>query len=111
MKQGIKIRNRCISAFLLVLFLLPAIVQISHTFSDHDHPTCSVTTTHLHKLEKDCSISDFHFTAFNFTPLETIELFTSKNDITPNSNYTQSNAVLFSYSYLLRGPPHVQLNC
>ncbi len=108
MNQVSKIKIRISAVLLLLLFMLPIFTQLSHAFSHHEHPVCTDTTTHIHKLEKDCSISDFHFTAFNFsifnyaTPYEVIEF----NH--PISHYKPLTVLETSYNYLLRGPPGFQ---
>jgi len=70
MKQGKLIRYRITSAFLLVLLCLPILSQAAHAFEDHDHPVCNEVKTHLHELEPECSVCDFHFVPFSFTTLE-----------------------------------------
>ena len=65
MKQNIRTSHKISAVLLLVLFLLPIFTQVMHAFSDHDHPVCTDVTTHMHKLEKDCEISAFHYTPYH----------------------------------------------
>ena len=70
MKQILKTRDKISAALMLFLFLFPIFTQVTHAFSDHDHPVCKEVTTHIHKLDKDCSISDFHYTTYIYTLTE-----------------------------------------
>lgn len=108
MTQKYNFRDKFTAMLLLLLLLFPIASEATHIFSDHDHPVCNEVKTHIHALEQDCSICDFQFTAFNFTPLDQITSYETKYYLQPVSHYRQLITQDKSYSYLLRGPPHVQ---
>lgn len=110
MKQNKEIIKRISAVFMLALLLLPLVSEIAHSFEDHEHLTCTEATTHLHELEADCSICDFHFNAFTFTPLVQITSYEAKIFLQPNFHPLQIITRDKSYSYLLRGPPQLQHN-
>jgi hypothetical protein len=105
MKKCKTSRNKISAVFLLLLFSLPIFTQVSHVFSDHDHPICTDVTTHIHKTEKDCSICDFHFVPFSFNALA----FSLESPATPASKQTSFYQQNLDSKLLLthgqRGPP------
>ncbi|EDM42889.1 hypothetical protein SCB49_11352 [unidentified eubacterium SCB49] len=108
MKQHKDIRVKISAGLLLLLFMLPIFTQLSHAFSHHDHPVCTDTSIHIHKPEKDCSISDFQFTAFHFNLFNYTIPYEVKKITSLPSHYKALTAVETSYNYLLRGPPGFQ---
>lgn len=87
--------------------LLPIATQAFHAIDNHKHEVCHDFSTHFHKQQLDCSICDFHFSIFHFTPQTFQEL------IVFVSFYKVQDIVLFEESstflshYYLRGPPRI----
>ena len=92
---------------LLFLLLFPAGLQLAHTLGEHQHKTCTDYSTHIHELENDCSLCDFHFTPFTFELLPNFEVVSIKNNKVPTVTYTSIVGNYTYHSYFLRGPPHV----
>ncbi|CAM3422907.1 hypothetical protein [Aequorivita lipolytica] len=92
------------SIFSLAL-LYPTAVQFAHTFEGHEHKACTETSTHLHEKQLDCSICDFQFSIFNFSPQELPEftVFHSYQNI--ETVYVLPEFKLNTTHYFLRGPP------
>lgn len=111
MKKHIEITKKISAIIMLMLLLLPMFSAIAHSLEDHDHPICNEVTTHLHELETECSICDFHFQAYNFNPLQQLEEFTAKSYFKHTLHYNSITALNSTYNYLLRGPPQDQHDC
>ncbi|MDP2687155.1 MAG: hypothetical protein Q8O62_08030 [Aequorivita sp.] len=101
-KNIIKIFSAAIFAFAL---LLPTTVQFAHAFESHEHKTCTELSTHIHEKQLDCSICDFHFSIFNFTPNELPEFAVLHSFKKAQTVYLLPEFKLNSTHYLLRGPP------
>ncbi len=108
MIQQRKIYDRITALFLLVLMLFPIVSEATHALGDHEHPICTDVTTHLHELEPDCSICDFHLTVFTFNVLEESITINEVSYLPIASHYTPSTSLENSHHYLLRGPPQIQ---
>ena len=102
-----KLKNTFFAILLTSILILPYLGSFSHLFEDHKHKTCSDSTTHIHAIDFDCDILDYHFTPqVNFSS-------------TAFSSLALDNPMhAFSYLYfrvisqkrekqLLRGPPQV----
>lgn len=103
------LKKNIIQIFAATIFslalLFPTAVQFAHTFEGHEHKACTEISTHLHEKQLDCSICDFHFSIFNFTPTELPDfvVFHSFNII--ETAYLIPELSLNSRHYFLRGPP------
>jgi len=111
MKQNNILIHKISALMMLMLLLLPIVSEAMHALGEHDHPTCEEVTTHLHELESECAICDFHFTAFTFTPLQQIVDTLVKKDTQRISSYASIVKINISFTYLLRGPPTIQHDC
>ena len=98
-------RDKISAMLLLLLFLLPIITPLTHAFSNHEHLVCSDVTTHIHKLEKDCSICDFHITPFTYTSLKEVAEALDVNFKQFTSSYTFGFHSKSLFSRRQRGPP------
>lgn len=92
------------SIFALAL-LLPTVVQFAHSFEGHKHEACIDISTHFHEKQLDCSICDFHFSIFNFTPQQFAELVIQEGFQKTEIPYFVADFTLNSTHYFLRGPP------
>jgi hypothetical protein len=85
--------------------LLPSAIQFAHTFEGHEHKACTEFSTHIHKKQLDCSICDFHFSIFNYTPQELPEFAVLDGFQKNETVYFLPEFKLHSTHYFLRGPP------
>lgn len=92
------------SIFSLAL-LLPTVVQLAHTFEGHEHKACTNISTHLHEKQLDCSICDFHFSIFTFTPQELPEFVVYHSFNQTEIIYLLPEFTSKPAAYFLRGPP------
>ncbi len=101
-KNVIQIIAATIFSFAL---LFPTFIQFAHTFEDHKHEACTDFSTHFHEKQLDCSVCDFHFSIFNFTPQQlpafvVIEGFQKTETVYLFPEFNQKTT-----HYFLRGPP------
>ena len=101
-KQIVKVFSAAIFA---VALLLPTAVKFAHTFEGHEHKPCTELSTHIHQKQLDCSICDFHFSIFNFTPQEFPEFAVLHSFQKTETVYLLPEFKLNSTHYFLRGPP------
>lgn len=94
-----------LAAILSALLLLPIAVQTIHAFDGHQHEICYDFSTHLHKKQLDCSIHDFHFSTFNFTPYPLIELIAPSIFSKVENHLLESIGYAYVANTFLRGPP------
>lgn len=111
MTKNIDITKKISAVILLMLLLLPTFSSIAHSFGDHDHPVCKEVKTHLHELESECAVCDFHFEAFNFTPLQNVTDYSTTYFLNHISHYDSITTLNTYYNYTLRGPPQIQHDC
>ena len=91
------------SAFLLLIFLLPAIVKIEH---HHSNFVCKAKNEkHFHVAHRDCAICSFEYSVF-LANLENFDLIKEKLSDNYSNNYKYSYNSLFQFSFLLRAPPY-----
>ncbi len=57
----IKVSKFLLSSLLTWILMLPYWGSFSHIFEGHDHKTCEISETHLHEIELECDILDYHF--------------------------------------------------
>ena len=101
-KEILKIISAAIFSLAL---LLPTAVKFAHTFEGHEHKACTDLSTHLHEKQLDCSICDFHFSIFDFTPQQNTEFIAQEEFQKTETLYFLANFSLNSTHYYLRGPP------
>ena len=85
--------------------LLPTAVKFAHIFEGHEHRACTDLSTHLHENQLECSICDFHFSIFNFTPQQFSEFSISHSFKSVETYYLLPEFSKKTTHYLLRGPP------
>lgn len=99
------IRLKAIQVFVAAIFsfalLFPIVVQTIHAFEGHEHLICDDYSTHLHKKQLDCSICDFHFFSFDFTPQNFSEVLVAVEI------HHVSKLIFFAETFA--GVPHFQL--
>ena len=100
-----KITQFLVATIFSLVLLLPSAVQFAHTFEAHEHKACTDISTHLHEKQLDCSICDFHFSIFTFTPLEVLDFTVFQGFQNTESFYFTSAFSLNLSQYFLRGPP------
>ena len=93
-----------VAIFSLAL-LLPTAVKVAHTFEGHEHKACTDLSTHLHEKQLDCSICDFHFSIFDFTPQQQPEFLVEEFFKKTENLYLLSDFHSNFTHYYLRGPP------
>jgi len=93
-----------VAIFSLAL-LLPTAVKLAHTFEGHEHKACTDFSVHIHKKQLDCSICDFHFSIFDFTPQEQPEFLVYHSFQHIDTVYLIPELDLNLNNYFLRGPP------
>jgi len=100
-----KVTQILVATIFSLALLLPTAVQFAHTFEGHEHKACTDISTHLHEKQLNCSICDFHFSIFAFTPQEVLDfpLFHRFQHI--EIFYFTSTFNLDPAPYFLRGPP------
>ncbi len=97
-----------ISATIFSLALLfPIFLQFSHTLEGHDHATCADFSTHIHEKQLDCSICDFHFSIFNFSPAPLPEFSGIDGFKNSETHYILPEFDLSAIYHFLRGPPQL----
>ena len=107
MKTAFNPEKIILSSFLTVVLILPYLGAFSHMFVDHEHKTCEISQTHLHKLELDCDILDYQFAPrieISFL-IHDIFIYSFHQNKLPFFNQGDSFSIDIHYS--LRGPPSV----
>lgn len=100
-----KVTQVLVATIFSLALLLPTAVQFAHTFEGHEHKACTDISTHLHEKQLECSICDFHFSIFNFTPLEVPEFSVYHRYHNVEVFYLSQDFYLSQTPYFLRGPP------
>ena len=88
--------------------LFPTAIQTAHAahaFDGHEHQVCHDLTSHIHKKQLDCSICDFHFTIFDFTPQQPIEFLAEVEFLKALNLYRSTAQIADLTHFFLRGPP------
>lgn len=93
------------SGLLTLVFLFPSILQFEHLFESHEHKVCKENTVHIHQKNLDCSIYDFHFSAFNFQLISHNVSAAQKADLLRPSCKDEKIVKTTRYYPTLRGPP------
>ena len=95
------------TTFLIFVLMLPYLGSFLHLFQGHDHKTCEISETHLHQIDVDCEILDYHFP----TVIEISNEILTSLDLSPQQKKTSFFYLGYSFSIdtidLLRGPPSV----
>ncbi len=99
------IRITFASLLLVAALLLPSGIQFVHAIENHNHPSCTDFSTHIHETQLDCSICHFHLSVFSFTPIEENKVFSFSNNFKSTFGNTDSEGHFFSPYRALRGPP------
>ncbi|AFL82236.1 hypothetical protein Aeqsu_2786 [Aequorivita sublithincola DSM 14238] len=94
-----------ISTIFSLVLLFPTAVKLAHTFEGHEHQACTDFSVHIHKKQLDCSICDFHFSNFNFTPQELPEFAVLNGFHITETIYLLPKFNKNTSYYFLRGPP------
>lgn len=100
--------GKSIMAILLAIaLLLPAAVQLVHSFEGHKHLACTEQASHLHKAEVKCPICHFHIASFDYKIPEdlTFALIHIPSEVTEDmpSQLLSSNS---KNNKQLRAPPY-----
>lgn len=101
-KEILRILTVTIFSFAL---LFPTAIKFAHTFEGHEHQACTDFSVHIHKKQLDCSICDFHFSIFNFTPQELPEFAVLNGFHKTETIYLLPKFNQNTSHYFLRGPP------
>lgn len=88
-----------------VALLFPTAIQTVHAFDGHEHIVCHDLTSHLHKKQLDCSICDYHFTLFEFTPQQPLEFIVHPGNFKAINQYQPTVKIADLTHFYLRGPP------
>ena len=94
------------SSLLMLALLLPASIQIIHSFENHDHPICKFQgKLHLHESAIDCELCDFNFslTVYSFQDYEDNILIAANRKQITHYRFLSCNTKL--HFKQLRGPP------
>ena len=107
MGLGRKIFNAIFASIFSLALLFPIAIQLIHSLDSHQHIVCHEPTTHLHEKKFECSIFDFHFSNFTYTPLEVgiFHVFTITTHSEILYRFQEINTSL--RYYYLRGPPQL----
>lgn len=101
---------KCLTLFMVMVFLLPSAVKFHHIFENHKHEVClGESDTHIHTLDIDCQ-----FYKFNQNPAFTMGLFFLDVLEFPEIHPIVSTDYSFLSEYQtlhfsLRGPPAYNL--
>ena len=101
----IKVSKFLLSSLLTWILMLPYWGSFSHIFEGHDHKTCDISETHVHEIDLDCDILDYHFsprTNFSQDFGSVVVLKISKKKST---SYDLGYCFLIDTLSTLRGPP------
>ncbi|MDN3723990.1 hypothetical protein QRD02_06320 [Aequorivita sp. SDUM287046] len=85
--------------------LLPTAVKLAHSFEGHQHETCTDISVHIHEKQLECSICDFHFSIFNFTPAQQPDFKVFHSFQNSSTDYVFAYYHSNPNIYFLRGPP------
>jgi hypothetical protein len=97
--------GKIVSLLLMAALMFPTVVQFSHTFRMHDHPSCDDRSVHLHQEVPNCNICHFHFSTYTYQVTDMTVLVTVPF---PKTGPASFPAVLFSSDRTntqLRAPP------
>ncbi len=104
-KQFIQVFFALLLTFAL---MLPAAIQFSHVFEDHEHVVCNdQQSTHYHETSQDCSVCHFHQQSFNYELLSYVEIIEIYNTKKIESHFSSSRHDFKINSHHLRGPPSI----
>lgn len=100
---------KLIKIFIATIFsfalLFPIVIKSIHTWDGHEHQVCNDFTSHIHKKQLDCSICDFHFSIFDFTPQQLPEFLVQFGYFKTQTIFRQSETIADASLFFLRGPP------
>ncbi len=99
--------GKTIFALLFVIVLwLPASVQFFHLFEDHQHFSCTETSTHFHKATSKCEIASFHLKSFHYQFTNYLDVAILVIPVSVSSTYYSLELIPFKpTSKQLRAPP------
>lgn len=107
MSLGKKIVDTFFASIFTLALLFPIAVQFIHSIHSHEHVVCHEASTHLHEKKFDCSIFDFHFSNFTYSPLELRDFQVFKISTHSETLYSFQELHSSLRHYYLRGPPQV----
>lgn len=106
MKNGrTHINQRLLAAVFIALLVFPIGMKASHVFNTHEHVVCHELESHLHQSQLECSICDFHFSTFSFTPAPFFLIFDKIDLDNPVVIFKNELSNTLSIHFFLRGPP------
>ncbi len=105
MAVGKKILNIFFASVFTLALLFPIAIQFIHSIESHEHVVCHESSTHLHEEKFECSIFDFHFSNFTYTPLELGVFQVFKISSHSETLYTFQEINTSLHYFYLRGPP------
>lgn len=101
------VKKILLSSFLTGILMLPYWGSFFHLFEDHNHKTCEISETHLHEIDLDCNVLDYHFAP----SVEIFQQFESLLILLAQQKKIKAYYLGYSFSIdtleLLRGPPNV----
>ena len=103
----LKLNNTFFSILLTLVLMLPYLGSFSHLFEDHKHKTCSDFTTHIHTIDFDCDILEYHFTPQVNLSSNVFRALTPNNPKHIFSHLYLSFLSKKRAKQLVRGPPQV----
>ena len=103
-------KQKCISLILILSFLLPMGIALSHSFHDHDTIRCQAKNeSHIHAEKSGCDQLHYFNHSLNFNGLEEIEFNPEICfDKTP-SRLPEQLGSTFLLTGLDRGPPFINV--
>ncbi|WP_418652856.1 hypothetical protein [Tenacibaculum soleae] len=91
----------------MLVLLLPSVIQIAHTFGNHNHTVCrSVNEHHFHEQDLDCSLLHYKLQIFTYTAISNYAVIPKHFYKITYNEQPQVTSVVYSDKKHTRGPPY-----
>ena len=105
--MSLNVNKILLSSLLTGILMLPYWGSFYHLFEGHNHKTCEISETHLHEIDLDCDVLDYHFAT-------SIEISHAAEYILASTSQQKKYTFFYlGYSFsidaidTLRGPPTI----
>ncbi|WP_299162437.1 hypothetical protein [uncultured Tenacibaculum sp.] len=91
----------------LLVLLLPSVIQIAHSFENHEHTICSsIDDHHFHEQELDCSLFHYQLQVFSYSTASNYAVIPQHFYKKEYTFLPQVVSVVYSDKRTSRGPPY-----
>lgn len=66
MDNNNQLGKNVMALMLFIALMLPTTVDFFHMFENHEHPSCTEQSLHIHETIVSCDVCDYHLVSSNF---------------------------------------------